>query len=75
VCANNEYFEIVTFENIELPINWHAQNSVANILVFLNERVRAARVHPGWSAVPEYRHTIFLNSYGISNSRFYVRNG
>ena len=26
---------------------------------FFLERVRAARVHPGGSAVPEYRHTIF----------------
>ena len=25
----------------------------------LQERVRAARVHPGRSEVPEYRHTIF----------------
>jgi hypothetical protein len=29
------------------------------VITILKERVRAARVHPAWSAVPEYRHTIF----------------
>ena len=29
-------------------------------------------MHPGRSAVPEYRHTIFLNLYGVSDSMFSI---
>ena len=32
---------------------------------FKKERVRSARVHPGWSAVPEYPRYDFLNLNGI----------
>jgi hypothetical protein len=42
-----------------LSTPWYSVISMKNRYKIFQERVRAARVHTGGSAVPEYHHKIF----------------